>query len=550
MVKNWKRRFPQQEIIITELLFCFPNMPDFFPSIQLLENLVPELKQVNIPESNQNNPLSIEDLEIALTRVITIGLLCQSQPYPYHMWLYQQKIWRLLTKDALKIKANLAKIEHCLGLLQTAAIRLFIITSLYNEKSPAYLVFSEEKFFYINWQKEIQYRLPKFTNLTINNLLFADHTEQLINLFIHLVKKRYRLVDQQINNLLQSQPFYTENNKQSSSLNRTLRNNFTNLATRKEPLLGKYQRGKYKKNDIKTIIEYFTDSESPDPTAEVSEYLNTSLIRLMSEEFSTIVELFLEQIQGKQRLFIYHEYVVPEHLQESSANIASRLQLIWNEPIIPPIKISYYSSSLDYESDYIVYPVCIYYYRRAYYLCAYGQTPYSQDKLKNQWYNYRLEKITHLEKLSWSTPNLPLVKSEILEQEDKYSPEYIAQEFKDAYGFDFYQNSELMLLKFNPDFSRRYIETSFRHESFEKVNDVEEIIGLIKYAKIPEEEKLINHIKSHANFGYYTLNYRRGDNNVIMRLRAWMPNVEVLLPWQLRQSIVNDLRQSFHLYHQ
>ncbi|WP_364301474.1 TIGR03985 family CRISPR-associated protein [Moorena sp. SIO4A5] len=92
------------------------------------------------------------------------------------------------------------------------------------------------------------------------------------------------------------------------------------------------------------------------------------------------------------------------------------------------IKNIYNSACLNKNKQYTVYPVCLYYYHRAYYLCAFGQRP---ERTENQpplgWYNYRLERITEFKKLSWDTPNFPWSKSEIINHTEKYSTDYIQQ---------------------------------------------------------------------------------------------------------------------------
>jgi len=47
---------------------------------------------------------------------------------------------------------------------------------------------------------------------------------------------------------------------------------------------------------------------------------------------------------------------------------------------------------------------------------------------------------------------------------------------------------------------------------------------------------------------YYTAIYRQGDPNVLMRLQAWRPFVEVLLPWELRVRVAEDVRKEAQLY--
>jgi CRISPR-associated protein (TIGR03985 family) len=38
------------------------------------------------------------------------------------------------------------------------------------------------------------------------------------------------------------------------------------------------------------------------------------------------------------------------------------------------------------------------------------------------------------------------------------------------------------------------------------------------------------------------------DNNIVMRLRAWGPNVEVILPWHFRQRMTEDVEATYKLY--
>ncbi|MCY7272937.1 MAG: hypothetical protein LH702_04105 [Phormidesmis sp. CAN_BIN44] len=42
--------------------------------------------------------------------------------------------------------------------------------------------------------------------------------------------------------------------------------------------------------------------------------------------------------------------------------------------------------------------------------------------------------------------------------------------------------------------------------------------------------------------------YRLNDRNVLMRLRAWGANVEVLLPWSLRVQMAEDVQDTWKLY--
>jgi CRISPR-associated protein (TIGR03985 family) len=241
--------------------------------------------------------------------------------------------------------------------------------------------------------------------------------------------------------------------------------------------------------------------------------------------------------------------VVNEDLREQSADSADRLKEIWKIQPIPPIQITYHSAYLNQTQKHTVYPVCLYYYHRTYYLCAFGQRP---QRTENQpqvgWYNYRLERITRLKTLSWDTPNLPFSQAEIINNSEKYTPNYIQQELDTAYGFDFYEKADLMLLRFEADFAQRYIDNSFRHPTFKKLDNHQDASALIEQLELPNCRKLLTHINQYLDSAYYTLHYRHQDNNVIMRLRAWGPKVEVIFPNELRQRMRQDIKQTWQLY--
>ena len=57
----------------------------------------------------------------------------------------------------------------------------------------------------------------------------------------------------------------------------------------------------------------------------------------------------------------------------------------------------------------------------------------------------------------------------------------------------------------------------------------------------PQQPELLRLLQSRPHQdAYYRVYYREGDTNVELRLRAWRPKGEVLLPWTLRQSITKE----------
>ena len=431
--------------------------------------------------------------------------------------------------------------KHCLILLKTAALRWVMIRSLYDSACDFQVKFEQEWFKSAHWQEQLSQQLPTVKKLTIDELLFAEFTDITKHQFLIALAKRYHLNQTEVKQFLTNFIFQVED--------KTIRNNLTALSQLRDNLLDKQGQGNYRLKKLDRILEILSfpekaSEQQPLITADDS----YGLLDFLTSDLSMIAELLLVKINEQQRLFIHNDYVVAEELREPAADWADRLKEIWKEEPVPPIQIHYYSASLNQQEKYLVYPVCLYYYQRAYYLCAFGQAPPHLDKKRIQWYNYRLERILEIIKLSWNAPNLPFSSQQILPQEETYSPAYIQSQLASAYGFDFYQKKEVMLLRFDPDFARRYIDNSFRHQTFEKIEDIEEVISLISQSGNELKDLLTVQVKKFPDSAYYLLSYRQNDNNVVMRLRAWGPMVEVLLPLDLRQRMGEDAKKTWQFY--
>lgn len=119
-----------------------------------------------------------------------------------------------------------------------------------------------------------------------------------------------------------------------------------------------------------------------------------------------------------------------------------------------------------------------------------------------------------------------------------------------AWGFDFYLPRKLMLLRFDREFHDRYIHGTFRHQTFKSVK-YQQAEQLIRQhtPQLEQQQRLLTVLKSRPRQdAYYQVYYREDDTNVGMRLRAWRPKSEVLLPWELRQSIAKEVETEFQLY--
>lgn len=450
-----------------------------------------------------------------------------------------------LVPELLQVSNNLDSQtkSNCLMLLASAARRWVILRSLYDRDSNFFVEFETELFNCADWLNKFKQAIVNYQSCSLEIWLFSDYTGVVKTQFISALKSRYDFKDNDIKELFANLIFAVSE--------RTFRNQLTQLTKLKSHLLerqiinqkstGKKQIHKFCKRKTTAVFEILAIEEQS--------FSFDGTLELFTNEVSAIAELLFTKINGNQRLFIHHEYVVNEDLRETSADLADRLKEIWKIAPTPPIQITYHSAYLKQTRKYTVYPVCLYYYQRAYYLCAFGQRPQrTETQLQVGWYNYRLERITRLKTLSWDAPDLPLPQSEILNDPEKYSPDYIQQELDSAYGFDFSENVGLTLLRFEADFAQRYIDNSFRHPTFEKLNSYKDAIALIEQLELCDRRKFLAIVSQYPDAAYYTLYYRHNDNNVIMRLRAWGPKVEVIFPNELRQRMRQDIQQTWQIY--
>jgi CRISPR-associated protein (TIGR03985 family) len=298
------------------------------------------------------------------------------------------------------------------------------------------------------------------------------------------------------------------------------------------------------------------------PPVERFNLSNTTANFITQPDFSTIADNYFQPLNDIQRFFMHIEYVVSKEAIDNIVMWQDELKKIWEKTPVSPVSIIYDSASLSREGKRVVYPVCIYYFQRAPYLCAFGQRPKKKQEIG--WYNYRLDRIQAIEELSWDHPQIPeLLKQKCLSKQPP-SPDDIQVEMGKAWGFDFYHPNNKMLLRFERDFHDRYIMKSFRHDTFTFINAKANFKKFIReYPSTPSEtEKLLEILESLPDdpndndypHAYYSADYRVDelngiDNNVMMRLRAWGPKVEILLPVELRERIAQDIQKTWNLYY-
>jgi CRISPR-associated protein (TIGR03985 family) len=446
-------------------------------------------------------------------------------------------------------KSNQTQIDNFSTILQNAARLWTIERSLYDYDSDFFVDIEQEWFNCITWSEKFWDKIPDVQNKNLEYFLLGEYTTFAKNQWQQSVIKRYQINSKILYEVLSSQIFQVTN--------RTLRNNFKQLSKLARPRLKKLDnlKGKYKKNLV-TFSENNLDSTNNNDYDTIA----NDLSNFLNDGISTIAELLISKINGEQRLFLQTEYVASENIQYLAADWADNLRELWKQDLISPIQIKYRSASQNTINSYVVYPVALHYYQRAYYLYAVGETPTRTNSQTFQWYSYRLERILFLKELTWNfSDTTKLLKTQIYPSDRInycYTPTYIQKQLELAYGLSFYRQTNTMLLRFDRDYYQRQIKDTIRHSTFEKIADLTEVRNFIiqqlksetNKGKKHEQEKLLAKVEQNCEDAYYKLRYRVDDNDVLVRLRSWGSNVEVILPWDLRQQMKQELEKACNFY--
>ncbi|MUG97256.1 TIGR03985 family CRISPR-associated protein [Scytonema sp. UIC 10036] len=276
-----------------------------------------------------------------------------------------------------------------------------------------------------------------------------------------------------------------------------------------------------------------------------------------NEELSAFNNSLSQPINGVQRFFIHAEYIVHAKRTDDVEALQEQLKKLWQHDKIPLVKLTYQSVKLYQDTvDCIVYPVCIYYYQRAPYLFAYGQVPKREQEnswSQINWYDYRLDRILQLDELPKDLEDANIPKQFLDKCQGKYppTPDDIKEKMSEAWGFDIHQPQKLLVLRFDYYFHENNIKGTERDEMFTRIShqQVEQLVKSYTSTASAEQKYLLSTVRSRSKTDIYCkVNYRADDNNIVMRLRAWGPKVEVILPWDLRHRMTTDIEATYKFY--
>ncbi|MGB3650549.1 MAG: TIGR03985 family CRISPR-associated protein [Rivularia sp. (in: cyanobacteria)] len=492
------------------------------------------------------------------------------------------EILKIFTKGPLK--QNLAK-----------AVRLWVILrSIYGDESDEVKLDLKEEFTFLDWRdlffidankyhqrdKIPSLHLVSELNQTfvkdecrcaikLRQWLFESSLKMDENQWCQSLKKYYSFEGDELKNLLkagitknkpdnieQQANWLTGNKKFSKSLSEGRLFGVTSRNLKDHDFQYLVNLGWLNVNKCGSKTIYIKVNKFPEVFFNSVENQEITSEQFTNHELSAFNNYLSQPINGIQRFFIHAEYIVHSSLNEHIELLQQKLKRIWEKDKIPLVKLNYRSAKLYQDAvDCIVYPVCIYYYKRAPYLFAYGQNPQQDDNnpwSQTDWYDYRIDKIITLDELSANCDhNIP--KNFLAKCHGKYppNPDEIKDKMSAVWGFDIHKPQALLVLRFDQYFYGNYIQGTERDEIFQKITrrQVEKLIKSYTPTASIEQKKLIDTVQTRSERDVYCkIYYRVDDNNIVMRLRAWCPNVEVILPLDLRDRMRKEMEEAYFMH--
>jgi CRISPR-associated protein (TIGR03985 family) len=293
-------------------------------------------------------------------------------------------------------------------------------------------------------------------------------------------------------------------------------------------------------------VEQLPDFLRVDRSVPLGTGLNAA--EFIQSDLSEFVESLAQPIQGVQRFYLHTEYIVPRQMGDRISEFQGLLKDCWEREEVPPIELVYESSrEFLREFVWVVCPVCVFYYQRAPYLFGYGYYREEDGVSQLQWYDFRLDHIQRLTVLDWDQPGLDGLL--LARRRSLPLPDAIHDAMAEVWGFEFYRPADWLLLRFDRYFYSTYIEPTERARLFTRmtIKEVGRWVGRLENRDERLRLQRVLALRSEQDV-FCRVRFRVGDRNILMRLRAWGFNVEVLLPVGLRSQVREEVGRLGRLY--
>jgi len=384
--------------------------------------------------------------------------------------------------------------------------------------------------------------------------IFTPETLQEESVWRQIVMQLTGLSEDELEQKLQERPFAT--------VHRSIRDDLKYLQQMgwlKSPSLGKYQLCSIQQLPTPPT-EVNPQSDLALSKAQIWELLRVlESVAFVQPNLNVVLESLWQQAtndssatlklnpEPTQRIFIHLDYILCEEMQEQVDTYQEQLESLWRRHEGGVVRFLYWLVAEERQLEIITYPVCLHYMRRAKYVSAYGIDPHGNFG----WHNYRLDRIAakSLQILAWGDPLIPKPLKQLWRTGNLPTPDEVQAELDEAWGFNFYLPKSLLIVRFPPQFARWYVDDTVRHPTFEPIT-YQKLLQLIRQqVKGSQQQQLLSIIGQRPETdAYYKAWIRVGDINVLMRLRDWRPNGEVIAPLSVRQKLLEEALQEISNY--
>ncbi|MGL5508946.1 MAG: TIGR03985 family CRISPR-associated protein, partial [Microcoleaceae cyanobacterium] len=196
-------------------------------------------------------------------------------------------------------------------------------------------------------------------------------------------------------------------------------------------------------------------------------FLQPSLEVVANDLWQKLTNQNINLGSNSKRIFLHFDYILSDADQDRVDDYQLVLEDLWRSPDYGVIQFKYWVAGLGKLVKLTVYPVCLHYAQRAKYLSAYGLDPSGQFG----WHNYRLDRMAgeNIKVLVWGHRNIPADLQVLHDQNKLPTVADVERMLGEAWGLQFYQPRDLLIMRFEVDFARWYVADTHRHDTFQPI---------------------------------------------------------------------------------
>ncbi|WP_375495439.1 TIGR03985 family CRISPR-associated protein [uncultured Nostoc sp.] len=395
--------------------------------------------------------------------------------------------------------------------------------------------------------------LQKLTIEDIWHQIFYTQEER--DKWIDDFKYFYKISETQVQQLLKLRPFDTQGGN-FTNYTRLYRLDFQNsLANAQKtqwlkPIYDSNKKltGNYCKVDswLQLIPESLEQNSNQGFNGEVnSEYIT-------NEELADFINKFARNTQ--KRLLFAAEFIRPANIKKQKYNaLINTLELNWSKSdCVKPLKITYKKFKTSPVIITIIFPVIFYYIKRGPYLYAIRAAEFEESRY--DWEGYRLDRILDVEILDWENEQIPVKLRELKDENELPTPEEVEDSlYADTLGYAFWKTQKMMFVRFERNHYRNYIQNTSRQKIFKEINfkNFQKLNSdLDKFFNNKEITLIFQSLRGQINEQYVfcIANFYEEDIDVFLRILSWGKNIKVILPFDLKEKIFQEIESTLKQY--